>query len=414
MAKVSLSLWEDKRSPSHEAPVYVVVRHRGKRATVATGITLLPRDWNEGKQEVRKTQRHAAQLNGRLQQLVAEAQAAIAGTIAAGREPWPAVIKAHLEAYLGRDQVPEAPACFLAYGDALLESYKVRGQISTYKAYQTALKKLRAFWKPSVLPFEEITPELLRRFQSHLIKRYENRTNTVHKNLTSIRALLRQAQRDGLLSYAHRPFDAIRLTKERTVKEKLTTEEVRRIHALDLEPGSLLCLVRDCWMFAFFAGGMRFADVATLQRRHLLVEGEEVRSLYRMGKTKNVHGVLLVEQAIMILDRYGWREKAADDLVFPLLQGYDLSTPISRRRAIEARNALANKYLKKLQRLAKIETNLTFHLSRHSMAGYLLEQGSDLLTIQKVLGHETAQQTEHYLAGFKGKGPDAVMRSIRL
>lgn len=424
MAKITLSLWEDKRTSSREAPVYLVIRHRSKRATVATGVAVEPKHWNDRLQEVRKTADHPVQLNRRLQAIVGEAQAAAADLLSEGQEPWPALVKARVEAFLGRDAAaePEAPECFLRYGDALLESYKARGQISTYKAYRTAIRKLRTFWKAegkgAVMPFEEITPEFLRRFQSHLIGHYKNRTNTVHKNMTSIRAILRQAQRDGRASYAIRPFEAIRLSKERTVKEKLTTEEVRRVHALELEEGSLIGLVRDCWMFAFFAGGMRFADVATMQRRHLLatrVGGqEEVRSLYRMGKTQNVHGVLLVDQALAILDRYGWRKKAPDDFVFPLLEGRDLSTPIKRRRQIEARNALANKYLKKIQKKARIETNLTFHLSRHSLAGYLLEQNYDLLTIQKILGHEHAQQTEHYLRGFKGQGPDAAMRSIRL
>ena len=92
----------------------------------------------------------------------------------------------------------------------------------------------------------------------------------------------------------------------------------------------------------------------------------------------------------------------------------NLSTPLARHSAISTRNALANKYPKKLQKKASIMTNLTFHLSRHSLAGYLLEQGYDVYTIKEVLGHEAVKITEDYLRGFKGSGPDEAMCSIQL
>jgi integrase len=435
MSKITLSLWRDKRTSMKEVPVYVVIRHRSKRATVASGVTVEPKHWNERTGDVRKTHPHAGKLNRRLGEIVTEAQAAALDLVAAGREPWPLEVKARLEEFLHRSSAEEEEVpCLIAYGRALLAAYDARGQVSTYKVYRTALTKLRLFWcgpdaaqdeRPELerpvrrpLPFLAITPPLLRQFQAYLIRQHKNRVNTVHKTMTSVRAILRQAQRDGLVGYEHRPFDGIRLSKEKVMKQKLTMDEVRAIHGLDLEAGSLLCLVRDMWAFAFFAGGMRFADVALMRREHIQTQGageeEEVRSFYKMGKTGNVHGVLLVPQALALLDRYGWRGKRPADRVFPLLDGYDLSTPKARRSAIEKRNALANKYLKKIQARAGITTNLTFHLSRHSLAGYLLESGADLYTIQKVLGHETASQTQEYLRGFKGQGPDAAMRSVHL
>src|SRR5690606_33688794 len=189
-------------------------------------------------------------------------------------------------------------------------------------------------------------------------------------------------------------FKAGKLKKARAQKQKLTLDEVRTLARCTLPPGRVRD-VRDWWLFAFYAGGMRFSDVALLKRKHLRVtktdEGEEVRVFYRMGKTKELHGVLLVPEAVAILDRRGWREKAPDERVFEILDGYDLSTPESRHNAIAARNALANKYLRKIAGHAELKgadgkpRPIGFHLSRHSLAGYLLENGTDVHTIQRIL-----------------------------
>ena len=133
-----------------------------------------------------------------------------------------------------------------------------------------------------------------------------------------------------------------------------------------------------------------------------------------MGKTEDIHGVLLVGEAVDILDRYGWRDQEPDDLVFPLLRGYDLTTAESRHKSKSARNAYANIRLKKIAKWAGLKKNLTFHLSRHALAGYLLEKGYDVRTIQKVLGHASVRITEQYLKGFGSAGPDDAMRSIDL
>ena len=106
--------------------------------------------------------------------------------------------------------------------------------------------------------------------------------------------------------------------------------------------------------------------------------------------------------------------------MFSILDGYDLSTAEDRHRAIAARNALANKYLLKVAEhaglvdVAGTPRKVGFLLSRHSIAGYLLEQGTDVHTIQRILGHASVRVTEQYLRGFERSTADDAMRSVRL
>lgn len=425
MAKVTLRLWEDKRSPSKEAPVYLVIRHGNTRATLATGIALNPKDWNARTSEPRKSAPEYSRIKNYLDELVADAGRIITEIITEGLEPEAALVKRRLEEEMGRHQAQrEAPPCFIQLCLELLETYRAHDRVQTYLAYRTAVRKLAAFvagtdYKEITdeevakvhLPFDRVTPAFLRRFHASLSG---NSANTQHKNIMTLKSFYRQAMEDGTIPWGPNPFDSLTVRKEEAVKEKISIDEMRRLASLVLDESSLLADVRAWFLFAFYAGGMRFSDVATMERRHLEVRGEEVRSLYRMGKTKGVHGVLLIQEAVDILDRYNWREKKPEERVFPILDGYDLSTPWTVRSAISTRNTLVNKYLRKLAKRAGIDTKLSFHISRHTLAGYLLEQGYDVYTIRDVLGHENVSITEHYLRGFKGKGPDEAMRSIKL
>jgi integrase len=76
-----------------------------------------------------------------------------------------------------------------------------------------------------------------------------------------------------------------------------------------------------------------------------------------------------------------------------------------KQKAIESRNAYVNRRLKKVQREAGIETNLTFHLARHSAAWMLYREFGDIYKVKRILGHSRVEVTEKYLRGF----PDTEM-----
>lgn len=59
-------------------------------------------------------------------------------------------------------------------------------------------------------------------------------------------------------------------------------------------------------------------------------------------------------------------------------------------------NAGVNRTLKPLLEKAGADLKITFHSSRHTFATLLTQQGVDLTTIQKLLGHQKIQTTQIY------------------
>ena len=82
--------------------------------------------------------------------------------------------------------------------------------------------------------------------------------------------------------------------------------------------------------------------------------------------------------------------------LFPAVrESKDPETGIVRRHHLHG--SVYNKAIKKAALDAGIEKRVTSHALRHSFATHLLEGGTDLRTIQELLGHEDITTTEIYL-----------------
>ncbi|HEX9951750.1 MAG TPA: tyrosine-type recombinase/integrase [Rubricoccaceae bacterium] len=207
-----------------------------------------------------------------------------------------------------------------------------------------------------------------------------------------------------------------------TRREKLTAEEVKAIEDVPLTDPAL-AEARGLWVLALYAGCMRFSDVATLRRGNVSRPPDGAfRIAYRMKKMKRLPSLPVTGPGADVLashwDRRGLETAGPDALVFPLLDGYDLTDAKKAFGAVSSQNAMTNERLKAVQKAAEAHLGrpfpaaLTFHLARHSLAGRLLEAGWDVYDIRAVLGHASVRVTEEYLMGFWR--PDLNRLSIAL
>lgn len=303
-----------------------------------------------------------------------------------------------------------------------------------WRKYCGLINKLEAFRKKRRLAditVADMTVEQLTRFDNFLHK-WENKRepgkllhpNTIEVQFNILRTLVHRAIEVGIMEASKDPFLVFKYKGVKTVKEKLDDSEMERIINLELEECSLIWHCKNYFLFSYYCAGIRAADLIQLRWCNVTENG---RLHYQMGKNHKDRDLVLVEQALEILSHYHREDAKATDYIFPLLSndaeyaGYvtqadkDRMKPELRHKMyqdISSKNALINKYLKKIAEKAEIAKPLSMHISRHSFALIAQEAGAESSAIKNILGHSNLATTERYMGSFDTSKTDETLRNV--
>lgn len=172
-------------------------------------------------------------------------------------------------------------------------------------------------------------------------------------------------------------YGGITRAKEyKSLPEVLSRNEVARI---------LACLSNRkhrCMISLIYSAGLRRSELLNLTPKDIISERMLVRI---MGKGRKCRYSLLSEKLLKDLREY-FKEYRPQKWLF------EGETPGEQYSA----SALV-KILKEAASRAGIKHRIHVHMLRHSFATHLLEQGTDLRTIQELLGHNDIKTTSIYL-----------------
>jgi site-specific recombinase XerD len=244
---------------------------------------------------------------------------------------------------------------------------------STARGYLSAVADFaQHFGKPP----DQLGPDELRRYQAYLLKGRKLTVATVIGRVAALRFFFVQTLK------RHEFRQDLPYPKEqRRLPTVLSLEEVGRLidAAGNRQQRALLMVL--------YGTGMRRAEVARLK----VSDVDSRRMIIRVECGKGGHDRdLPLSPALLETLREYWRWKKPGSYLFPSGNGHHgQDQPISDKSVWYACTEAA--------RHAGLRKRVTPHTLRHSWATHLLEAGSDLRTIQILLGHGDLETTAQYL-----------------
>jgi len=168
-----------------------------------------------------------------------------------------------------------------------------------------------------------------------------------------------------------------RAKKEKKLPVVLSSQEVQAILSAT---GNLK---HRAVLMTIYSAGLRLSEVVHLKVSDL--DSQRMTIRVEQGKGRKDRYTLLARRTLDILRDY-WQEYRPSGWLFP---GEAVTEPLSV--------SSVQKVFEKALLRARIKKPVSVHTLRHSFATHLLEAGTDLFHIQRLLGHTSLNTTAVYL-----------------
>ena len=238
----------------------------------------------------------------------------------------------------------------------------------TAKTYSSCFLKFMLFFKHQKL--ETISKEEIKRFLLHLIEKEKVSSSTQNQYINAIKFYYEKVLGQGKMVFSiERPKKTKSLPK--VISKNEVTRLIEQIH--NLKHRAIVCLI--------YSSGLRMGEVLSLSLKD--IHSKRGVICVRGGKGKKDRISILSPKILSLLREYVTVYRPSTYLFEGTKNKKYSSTSV-------------NKIIQRATKKARIKSNVTAHVLRHSFATHLLEQGTDLRYIQELLGHSSSKTTEIY------------------
>jgi site-specific recombinase XerD len=245
---------------------------------------------------------------------------------------------------------------------------------ATARGYILAIKQFAEYFGKSP---ERLGGDEIRRFGLYLLRERKLAPGTVEGRMSALRFLYKKVLKRRDIAYDDLIFPKV----PRKLPVVLSPDEVRRMIA------AAPTLLQRTILIVLYATGMRRMEASLLKVAD--IDSERMVIHVRQGKGSRDRDVPMTPKLLWILREY-FRWKRPRVYLFPSTEGQrGITSPMSD-------NAIWHT-CRQAARRAGIKKAVGAHTMRHSYATALLEAGTDLRTIQLLLGHMEIKDTAIYL-----------------
>jgi site-specific recombinase XerD len=251
----------------------------------------------------------------------------------------------------------------------MIEDMKLRNLApKTIEVYVSRVASFARYFgrSPEALGREEVRSYLL-----HLVHEKHVCWSSFNQTVSGLRFLYEVTLgREGVLVHIACP------KQPKKLPVVLSLEEVARFFA------AIVGLKQRAILMTAYAAGLRVSEVVALRVDD--IDSQRMVLRIRQAKGRRDRYVMLSPRLLAVLREY-WKAARPAEWLFPGdIPGRPLTAGTVRRVCVQA------------ARDAGLGKHVTVHTLRHSFATHLLEAGTDLRTIQVLLGHRNLKTTAVY------------------
>lgn len=398
MASVKVVLRSKKTKEGLHPLALQIIKNR-RSSLIAVGHSVHKSDWDPIKQRVKKAHPNSARLNNLIVSKIAEVTNQLLEMEKNNSDVSSYAVKNAV--------VASKEGTFFKQADFYIAQLEKTGKFNRKSADLPRINRFKEFSKTTDLHFSEITPLLLKQFQTWLRSRRKITERTIVNHLIVIRTIYNQAISAGVADQKHYPFGKgkVSIKFPDSIKLGLTMEEVNLLEAAD-DLTAEQSHARNLWLISFYFAGMRVSDVLRLKWSDF----QNGRLYYTMGKNQKAGSLKVLDKAQRLLDLY--TRETPHDLVFPDLGSLnDLSDQFAVQRYIKTRTKSCNDYLKQVAEIIGLSKPLSMHIARHTF-GNISGDKIPVQMLQKLYRHTSITTTIGYQANFINKTADDALDAV--
>lgn len=270
-----------------------------------------------------------------------------------------------------------------------------KATIQVYKNTINRVKEFMALYRRNI-DFANIDIDFYTDFTGYLSKRLKLASNTIGKDIKTIKTILNEATERGInnnLQYKSRKFS---VTSENTDAIYLNEEELNKLEALDLSTNNRLDSVRDLFLIGSYTG-LRFSDWASLTPERIKDGFIEVTQT----KTGNPIVIPVHSTVQRILDKYNGQlpRLISNQKMNEYLKEIGKMKPEGKSEpvlSVATSKTITKGGSKVIISKQKWEA-LCSHTARRSFATNEYLAGTPTITIMAITGHKTEKAFLRYI-----------------
>jgi len=296
---MEISFYLKRSNAKTETVIFARISYDGNSFKYYTEEKISPKFWNTKTRKAQETNKFPEypEFNTRLSNISTDIRNVIRTFKNDNHAKIPsiAILKGLLDKKI-RTQGPktDTPKTLIGFFDNIIKQTKNGGRVqiktgkpysnATIQIYQNTLNRLMAFQttRKRVIDFDTIDLEFYTDFIEYLSKRLKLTTNTIGKDIKTLKTILNEAIERGIIVNSQFKSKKFSTTSERTDSIYLNEKEIKAIEKLKLSDNSRLDNVRDLFLIGCYTG-LRFSDFSILKPDQLINGFIEIKAQTKTG-----------------------------------------------------------------------------------------------------------------------------------